>query len=370
MNLLTKITLRGFKTIHDLPAFEPRALNVLIGANGAGKSNFVSYFRLLSWMVASTGNLQLEIGLEGGAHRLLHDGPGVTRAIEATLAFATERGVYEYHIQLDYAPGDTLIFGRERLRFSAQDRQRAAPWKDLGAGHRESALIVRAEEGDATARQMRDLLQRCVVCQFHNTSPTSRMRGKWRAKDNRYLKEDGANLAPVLLRFKEDEPESYRRIVTTLRLIVPFFDDFDLSLDHDDVLLTWREAGSDVVFDASQASDGMLRTFALVTLLGQPVSTMPNMLIVDEPELGLHPYAISIIGGMIKRVAAHAQVIVATQSATLVDQFAPEDVIVVEREGRRSSLRRLDARALAVWLEEYSLGELWLKNVLGGRPLK
>ena len=368
MDLLTKLTLAGFKTFQDVGAFEPRALNVLIGANGAGKSNFISFFRLLSF--ASRGNLQRQIGLEGGAHRLLHDGPGVTRAIEATLVFTTDGGVNEYDIQLDYASGDTLVFGRERLRSPARERKRAARWNDLGAGHREAGLLARADEGDIGARQMRGLLQRCVVYQFHNTSPLSRMRGKWRATDNRELKEDGANLAPVLLRLRDREPESYRRIVATLRLIVPFFDDFDLSPEHGDTMLTWREVGSDVVFDASQASDGMLRTFALVTLLGQPEAALPSMLILDEPELGLHPYAISIVGGMIKRVAAHAQVIVATQSATLVDQFVPEDVIVVEREGRRSTLRRLSAGALAVWLEEYSLGELWLKNVIGGRPLR
>ncbi len=369
MNLLTKITLKGFKTFHDLDAFEPRALNVLIGANGAGKSNFISFFRLLTWMVASTGNLQRQIGIEGGAHRLLHDGPGVTQAIEATLTFLTERGLNDYNIQLGYAAGDTLIFGRERLRFSSTARKKPAPWKSLGAGHREATLIDQAAT-DTTARLMRGLVQRCVVYQFHNTSPTSRMRAKWAVRDNQYLKEDGANLAAVLLRVREKEVESYRQIVATLRLLVPFFDDFDLNSEHDNVMLTWREVGSDIVFDASQASDGMLRAFALVTLLGQPVNALPNMVILDEPELGLHPYAISIVGGMIKRVAAHAQVIVATQSATLVDQFAPEDVVVVEREGRRSSLRRLDAEQLAVWLEEYSLGELWLKNVLGGRPLK
>jgi len=187
MNLLTKLTLKGFKTFHDLDAFEPRALNVLIGANGAGKSNFISFFRLLSWMVASTGNLQYQIGLEGGAHRLLHDGPGVTDTIEASLTFLTEKGINDYDLLFVYAPVDTLIFSRERLRFSSKARKGAAPWKALGAGHREAALIGRSD-GDTTARLMRGLLQRCVVYQLHNTSPTSRMRGKWTATDNRYLK--------------------------------------------------------------------------------------------------------------------------------------------------------------------------------------
>lgn len=368
MNLLTKLTLKGYRTFQALEAFEPRALNVLIGANGAGKSNLISFFRLLSWALA--GNLQRQIALEGGAHRIVHDGPAVTSTIEATLAFTTERGDNTYDAHLDYAAGDTLVFSAERFRFDATDRKKAAPWRSLGSGHRESALIDRSDAGDAPARAMRGLMQRCVVYQFHNTSPTSRMRGKWRVSDARYVKEDGANLAAVLLRLREREHECYRRIVATLRLIVPFFDDFDLAPENGDLLLTWREVGSDVVFDAPQASDGMLRTFALVTLLGQPASALPNLLILDEPELGLHPYAISVVGGMIKRVASHAQVIVATQSATLVDQFAPEDIVVVERRGRASVLRRLDTEQLAAWLEEYSLGDLWLKNVLGGRPGK
>lgn len=368
MNLLTKLTLRGYKTFQALEAFEPRGLNVLIGANGAGKSNFISFFRLLRLALASSGDLQRQVALHGGAHRILHDGQGVTTAVEASLAFRTERGDYTYEVHLDYAPGDTLIFGDERYRFTATGRKKTAAWTRLGGGHRESALIERAEAGDATAKALRGLLEGCVLFQFHNTSSTSRMRGKWRASDDRDLKEDAANLAAVLLRLRAHESACYRRMVATLRLIVPFFDDFVLAPDHGDVLLCWREVGSDVVFDAAQASDGMLRTFALVALLALPESALPKLVILDEPELGLHPYAISVVGGMIKRVAALVQVMVATQSATLVDQFAPEDMVVVERRGRTSSLRRLDPEALAAWLEEYSLGELWLKNVLGGRP--
>ena len=377
---LTKLELKGFKTFREL-VFEPHALNVIIGANGVGKSNFISFFRLMSWAMASSGNLQVEIARGGGASRLLHDGPQVTPQIEAGLTFETENGTNEYAARLDYAAGDTLVFASEQFRFSSGHRRTKAPWIPIDGGRRESGLISLGDLGNKTAKSIRFLIQRCIVAQFHNTSPNSRMRAKWRVNDNRYLKEDGANLAPVLLRLQSDEPYAYRRIADTIRLIVPFFDDFELNPDHDSLLLAWREKGSDVVFDVSQASDGMLRTMALVTLLGQPENDLPSILVLDEPELGLHPYGISVIGGMIKRASKYIQVIIATQSVTLLDQFAPEDVVVVERPmqqaapgapsprpGREAIMRRLDPVSLATWLEEYSLGDLWLKNLLGARP--
>lgn len=376
---LAKIELEGFKTFRDL-VFEPRALNVLIGANGVGKSNFISFFRLMSSAMASSGNLQLEIARRGGASRLLHDGPQVTQRIEARLSFETEKGTNEYVAQLDHAAGDTLVFASEQVRFSDSREATDAPFRSLGAGHRESGLIALGDQGDEAARAIRALIQRCVVSQFHNTSQTSRMVDKWNVHDNRTLKEDGGNLAPVLLRLQRDEALAYRRIVDTLRLIVPFFGDFELIPAHDTLLLAWRETGSDVVFNASQASDGMLRTMALVTLLGQPEQDLPSVLILDEPELGLHPYGIQVIGSMLQRASKYVQVILATQSVQLLDQFTPEDVLVVERPmhplpgapsvraGRESTIRRLDPAHLATWLDEYSLGELWLKNLLGARP--
>jgi predicted ATPase len=112
----------------------------------------------------------------------------------------------------------------------------------------------------------------------------------------------------------------------------------------------------------------MLRALALVTLLLQPEQDLPDVLIIDEPELGLHPYAINIVGGLIRSLATRIQVVVATQSAQLIDCFDPRDIVVVERDQRRSSFRRLNADDLSDWLQEYSLSELWEKNVLGGRP--
>lgn len=364
-NALTRLVLRGFKTFDEPPPFVPGALNVLIGANGAGKSNFISFFRLMSWL--SQGKLQYHVG-EVGAHRLLHDGPQRTRELTAELTFETPRGRHDYAFRLAYGAGDMLFFADERLRFSDRTTETEAPWQTLGAGHRESGLGQLADEGDLTAITLRGLLKRCVVHQFHNTSSTSRLRQKWRKSDAAHLKEDAGNLAPFLLRLRDERPLAYGKIVAIVRQIVPFFDDFELNSSNGDLLLGWRETGSDVVFDAAQASDGMLRAFALVALLGQPEEDLPNLFLLDEPELGLHPHAIALVGGLIRNAAASVQIFVATQSAVLIDQLAPEDVVVVERHGRASVMERLDPGPLADWLEEYSLGELWQKNLFGGRP--
>ena len=364
---LQRMILKGFKTVHELKDFEPGALTVLIGPNGAGKSNFISFFRLLSWSLASPGNLQVHVGELGGASALLHDGPAKTREIEMEMILTTEAGENQYAFRLVYAAGDTLIYADERYRFS-RPGPTLAPWKGLDAGHRESKLIARAGDGDVTARTILALLRKMIVYQFHNTSATARMRGKWDVEDNRWLKEDAANIAPFLRRLQNDESKFYQRIVETIRLILPFFADFELEPGNGRLLLSWRELNCDRVFNASQAADGMLRVIALITLLLQPERDLPDLLILDEPELGLHPYAINIIGGLIRSISVHTQVILATQSTSLIDCFAPQDIVVVERKRRESMFHRLDEQVLEEWLKEYSISELWEKNVLGGRP--
>ena len=366
-NTLRSLTLKGFKTIRELDAFDPGSLTVLIGPNGAGKSNFISFFRMLSWALSDPNSLQLHVGQQGGAGKLLHDGSQRTREIEAELTIDTETGTNQYAFRLVFAAGDTLIFADERYRFSSRDYSTPARWRETGAGHRAPEILSRSAD-DTTARVLRTILRKIVVYQFHNTSYTARMRGKWPMTDNRWLKEDAANLASILLRLREDEGKCYQRIVDTIRLILPFFSDFELEPDGDSILLGWRELGSDEVFGASQASDGMLRIIALVTLLLQPRQYLPDVLILDEPELGLHPYAMNVIGGLLGAVSTKIQVIVATQSPPLVDCFEPSEIVVVEREGRSSTFKRLRASDLEEWLADYSLSELWEKNVIGGRP--
>src|SRR6266446_1559849 len=359
---LAKITLRGFKTIRDLANFEPKSLTVLIGPNGAGKSNFISFFRLTSRALAPPGQLQFYVEKQGGASAALHQGASVTQQIEAVLTLTTGRARNEYGFRLFHASGDTLIFADEWFLYEPHGQHRQP--RNLGAGHREAQLIGRP----GTAAVIGGMLRRIIVYQFHNTSETARIRNKWDASDNRYLKEDGANLGSFLHRLEISQPEYYARIVDTIRLVLPFFATFELYPESGSVLLRWREIGSDHVFNVPQASDGMLRAMALIALLQQPERDLPDVLILDEPELGLHPYAIEVLAGLIHSASTHVQVMVATQSVSLIDRFEPDDIVVTHRSDRETSFRRLSSAELTEWLETYTLSELWEKNVVGGRP--
>ncbi|MBV9762829.1 MAG: AAA family ATPase [Acidobacteriaceae bacterium] len=365
---LDSVTIRGFKTIRELKEFRPGPLSVLIGPNGAGKSNFLSFFRMLSWALAPPGGLQEFVGKTGGASAILHDGSERTSHIEGQLRLITEKGSNDYAFRLAFASADTLIFTEEKYRFSSSQFSREAKWTELGAGHRESNLLTKAEKGEPTAKVISALLRKVISHQFHNTSDNARIRQKWDIEEGRWLKEDAGNLAPFLYRLSRDEPGYYKRIVDTIRLILPFFADFQFEAEYGRLLLKWRERESDRVFNSGQAADGMLRIFALVALLEQPESDLPDVLLLDEPELGLHPYAIEVISEVIRSASNHVQVILATQSVSLIDRFNPEDIVVVERRGRDSHFGRLSEGELTEWLEQYTLSELWEKNVIGGRP--
>lgn len=368
MARLKCITLRGFKTFRELANFQPGPITVLIGPNGAGKSNFISFFRLLSWALVPPGQLQEHVAKLGGASAILHDGPERTRDIEAHLVLTTSAGDNDYSFRLAYAAGDSLIYTEEKYRYSKAGWAPNPNWKILGVGHREPELIKSAEGDDATAKTILDLLRGIIVHQFHDTSENSRIRQKWDKDEGRWLKEDAGNLAPFLYRLQQQQPKYYARILETIRLILPFFAEFELRPEFNRVLLAWRERGSDRIFTASQAADGMLRIMALVALLQQPEWDLPDVVILDEPELGLHPYAIEILAGLIRSASKHAQVIVATQSASLVDRFSLEDIVVVNRKDRESTFERHTQAEFHEWLENYTVSELWEKNVIGGRP--
>ena len=214
-------------------------------------------------------------------------------------------------------------------------------------------------------------LEQWCLYHFHDTGFASPLKKTADVHDNRHLRPNGSNLAAFLYLLSKKHENSYTQIRRTVRLAAPFFDDFNLkplALNEDKIRLEWRHVGSDAYFDASSLSDGTLRFIALATLLMQPASLRPNLILLDEPELGLHPYAITLLASLLKQASVDSQVIVATQSPILLDHFEPEDVLVAERVDGATELQRLDGEALKIWLEDYSLGQLWEKNELGGRP--
>jgi predicted ATPase len=365
---LQRVILKGFKSIKEMD-LELLPLNVLIGANGAGKSNLVSFFKMLNEMMAM--RLQQYVGTTGRAQSLLHFGPKVTPQMEARLEFEVDNGVDTYSMRLFHAAGDTLVFADENLSFlqTGRTRPKSVP---LGSGHEETRIGQKADEGEPTARVFKHLLDHCRVYHFHDTSPTARVRQYCYIGDNRWLMPDAGNLAAFLLRLREDHGGMvYQRIVRTIRLIAPFFADFDLepaSPSKREIILNWRDKGYDQVFGPHQLSDGTLRAICLVTLLMQPEDELPDLIIVDEPELGLHPYALNMVAALIKKVSHYTQILISTQSSSFLDNFDPEDTIVVNRAGTESKFERLDGARLKAWLDEYSLGEVWEKNVIGGGP--
>jgi len=362
MSSLDRIEMRGFKSIREMD-LELRSLNVLIGANGAGKTNFISAFELLNQIVEL--NLQFYVGKVGGADALLHFGRKTTSEILVKLHF----GRNGYQAELAPSARDTLIFADERCWYHGSGYSR--PYEvPLGIGHQETQLYEEARAHPrGVAEHVLNELKSWKIYHFHDTSDSAKVKQTGDIDDNAVLRPDASNLAAFLYLLREKHWEHYDRIVKTIRLAAPFFDDFDLRplpRNRQKIQLEWREKSSDAYFNVHSLSDGTLRFTCLTTLLLQP--TLPSTILIDEPELGLHPYAITLLASMLQSAATQTQVIVSTQSVPLVNQFAPEDVIVVDREEGRSVFRHLEAREIENWLEEYGLGDLWEKNVIGGRP--
>lgn len=360
---LREITIAGYKSIRD-QTVKLRDLNILIGPNGAGKSNFVGAFRFLREVVA--GNLAVHVRKQGGANGLLHFGAKTTPRMSFKLDFHPNG----YGVSLDPAVDDSLYFTAEEYWFHGTAHEQPLTIS-LGTGHLESQLADRAQQ-KPIAEYVVDSIHSWRVFHFHDTSSAAAVKLTQKINDNQVLRDQAQNLAAFLYRLREGNSRAnYKRIVAAVRGVAPFFDEFILEPDPnnpDTIRLEWKEKGSDEYFGANALSDGTLRFICLAALLLQPEHLLPKTILVDEPELGLHPFAIQKLAAMIRSAATKTQVIISTQSVTLLNQFTPEDVVVVDREAGSSTFRRIAPDEVAKWVDDYALGELWEKNVIGGRP--
>ncbi len=362
---LDKLTIRGFKSIESLEGFELGDLNILIGANGAGKSNFVEFFRVLQAMIDE--RLQSYLLENGPSDGYFFNGVGHTKTIKAELQF----GVNAYRFSLKPTAEGGVSIASEETSFQGSQGEFS---KTLSAGVPESRLKKMRNRSGYTAQHgvewyVWNSVSDWNVYHFHDTSMTAGMRRDSGIEQTDKLRSSGDNLAAFLLGLREDDHDVYQGIRKTIQRIAPYFDDFVLTVKEskaeDQVRLTWKQKGKDYIFSPGHLSDGTIRFICLATALLQP--SPPSTIVVDEPELGLHPEALSILAGLLRSASKRTQIIAATQSPVLLSEFEPEQVITVDQVDGASRFQRLDADALDAWLDEFSLGELWLKgNVRGG----
>ncbi|MBI5590744.1 MAG: AAA family ATPase [Deltaproteobacteria bacterium] len=370
---LIQLVVKGFKSIHpDGQLINFGDVTVLLGPNGAGKSNLVSFLKMLNFIARE--ELQIFIGKQGGADALLHYGSKHTDAIEFSLILKQEAEntiLSTYSVSLTHGMPDKLFIAREQVT-RQQVGEKTGQKYFLDNGNSESGLF---KDRRTTSKILLSALGSIRTYQFHDTSDTSRIRANGYIDDSRYLRSDAGNLAAFLKMMKTGPKTKryYERIVHHIQRVMPQFGDFDLeTITGNDlyVRLNWKDISNDFLFGPHQISDGTLRFMALASLLLQPPTILPDTIVLDEPELGLHPAAIAELAGMIRMASKNARIVVATQSTRLVDEFNAGEIVVVERDEMRdcSVFKRLNETELGDWLSRYSLSELWEKNVLGGLP--
>lgn len=364
LEILSHITIKGFRSLRLVDNLELGPINLLVGANGSGKSNFLEVFSLLQNI--REGHLQLYVASKGGADKLLYFGSKETKQIELKLSF--QEGISCYEITLQSTDDDNLIPSVELVGFWDRALDQQVTRERFDRIGREAGI---SREQPAIGDSVKRYLSQCYLYHFQDTSSTSSMKRTCSVNDNRILRTDGANLAAFLHFLKLRWPDSYELIRRTIQQVAPFFEDFilePLALNPNNIRLEWKHVGSDAYFDATSLSEGTLRFMALATLFLQPDQCNPSLVLVDEPELGLHPYAIEVLASLIHQASRSRQVIVSTQSPLLLHHFEPNQIIVADRDQGSTNLRRLVNEKFEEWLQDYSLGQLWEKNHLGGRP--
>lgn len=365
---LESIKVQGFKSIKTLSlAMEP--INILIGANGSGKSNFLSLFTFLQSM--SEGKLNTYVQRHGYGSSFFHFGPKKTPVIE----IETRVDGVLYHVEFEHAVHDDgLIFSKEYCELLLSENTR--PQRMTGLfGSRQGAGLNHSS-GGWVEYFARGYLQHCRNYHFHDTGPTAAYKQAIPLDANSYLYADASNVAAFLYQLKHAKDAAYNtaysEILEAIQTVAPYFHDFYLvptgSQGEQRILLKWLHRDYDTPFSANQLSDGTARFICMATLLLQPQNLRPKTILLDEPELGLHPAALEVLAEIIKVTARQNQVICSTQSITFANQFKAKDFIVVDQEDGSSVFKRVNEKELSCWLDDYAMGDIWNKNLIGGRP--
>lgn len=367
MAQLKNISIQGFKSIDSIKDLEIRPINMLIGANGAGKTNFLNALNMLS--AIANGSLKSHVTSRGGADKFFHYGVKNTDSISFTLKIG--RNSYDNTLMSD--DSDNMYFHSEKCGYL--NDQGYTSWYNLHAENGESGILKGNQcQSQKVQEYTREYIKKIKTFHFHDTSKDAQFKKQQKLRGDAYLLSSGENIADVLYRYKSEEryAQYYKKIVQSIQAVAPYFDDFVLERidgESDDFIrLQWRSIYSEQIFDASDLSDGTARFILMATLFLSPVVCLPTVIILDEPELGLHPKALAVLAEIIKATSQRTQIICSTQSVELANHFEPNDFIVVDQKDGKSTFNRPDAEQLDAWLEDYGMGDIWCKNLIGGRP--
>jgi len=372
---IESIKIQGFRSLADVELTDLPNAAVLIGPNGSGKSNVFLFLQMLRQTLRYR-RLGEFVARHGGADDQLFGGSARTPTTTGEVRIRSAEGWYSYQSSLSFARSNLFYFSGERFESKRAGEQSALNLEVSGFGQEsEFAHLEKNEEPTELQKRLYqeasefiDVAGNWAFHQFHNTDFNSNIRKNWDVTDSVRLRADGGNLAAMLYRLEREDAKRYDYICNLINRILPNFDRFDLEESYGKVLLRWKAKSSDKSMGAHLTSDGSLRYFCLVTLLNLPEEMLPSVILLDEPELGLHPSAVGLVGAMIRVMSKQRQVIVATQSPLMVDEFVPDEIFVTELKEGQTVIARQDKEYLSIWLEEFSTGELWQKNVLGGRP--
>lgn len=370
---IESVRIRGFRSLADVEFPDLPNVAVLIGANGSGKSNFLSFLEMVQQMLRYR-RLGDFVARQGGADDQLFGGSDRTAQMDAEFKVKTAQGKYDYRFTLNYAHPDNLLCAGEKLVYnlSGDPDELTLP----AAGWAKESKIAELTQGkdcrDPIAKQAAaDLVQvlgGCAFYHFHNTGDNAGFKQWWDIADNNRLRPDGGNLAAVLYRLEREDVQRYDYICRQIQQILPAFDRFDLAESCGKILLRWKARGTEQTLGAHLASAASLRFFALTALLYLPEELLPSIVVLDEPELGLHPMSLHLLGGMIRSLSGRRQVILTTQSPRLVDAFTLDQLYLLGCRDGETEVRKLHSEGYEHWLKKYNTGELWDMNLFGGSP--
>jgi predicted ATPase len=395
--MINRVTINNFLSFDDNGVdIELQPLNVIIGTNGSGKSNFLEAFDLLK---NAPSSISRTIREGGGVSDWLYKGGDDTK--KANLAFEVENHVKSpRHQVLRYTLSfDTLAnkfeIVDEKIVNAKPDKNEIQPYtyydflngnptiniSDIDEKSVGRQRHLNREEVDVTKsilEQKRDIVLYPEITQLAAEFSKLRLYRDWTFGryspsrlpqkadlQNQYLESDCSNLCLVLSEISLNT-RAKRKLIQELKLFYHDVEDYEIHTSDSSAQIFFHETGLRTAVPATRLSDGTLRYLCLLAILFHP--TPPPLVCIEEPELGMHPDILPNLGKLLREASEHTQLIITTHSANLVDSFTdiPESVIVAEKQGGGTQLNRLEQAQLAHWLQNYQLGDLWMRGDIGG----